>query len=122
MDEMKSQQGGEAMSDSSPSPDTMDMETLLAQEGLGLGNIPERGDIRKGVITAITSNEILIDVQSKADGLIAGRELEQINPKTLESFQVGEEIMVYVLEPEDNHGHVVLSYTRAQEEQDWEKV
>ena len=30
--------------------------------------------------------------------------------------------MVYVLEPEDNHGHVVLSYTRAQEEQDWEKV
>jgi small subunit ribosomal protein S1 len=122
MDEMKSQQGGEAMSDSSPSPNTMDMETLLAQEGLGLGNIPERGDIRKGVITAITSNEILIDVQSKADGLIAGRELEQINPQTLESFQVGEEIMVYVLEPEDNHGHVVLSYTRAQEEQDWEKV
>jgi small subunit ribosomal protein S1 len=122
MEEMKSQQGGEAKSDSPPSSETMDMETLLAQEGLGLGNIPERGDIRKGVITAITSNEILIDVQSKADGLIAGRELEQINPQTLKEFQVGEEIMVYVLEPEDNHGHVVLSYTRAKEEQDWEKV
>jgi len=122
MEEMKSQQGGEAMSDSSPSSEIMDMEALLAQEGLGLGNIPERGDIRKGVITAITSKEILIDVQSKADGLIAGRELESINPRTLEEFQVGEEIMVYVLEPEDNHGHVVLSYTRAQEEQDWEKV
>ncbi len=87
-----------------------------------MGNIPERGDIRNGVITAITSNEILIDVQSKADGLIAGRELEQINPKSLETFQVGEEILVYVLEPEDMNGHVVLSYTRAQEEQDWEKV
>ena len=100
----------------------MDMETLLAQEGLGLGNIPEKGDIRKGVITAITSNEILIDVQSKADGLIAGRELEQINPRNLEEFKVGEEILVYVLEPEDNNGHVVLSYTRAQEEKDWEIV
>ncbi|MFN2281996.1 MAG: 30S ribosomal protein S1, partial [Anaerolineales bacterium] len=100
----------------------MDMEALLAQEGLGLGNIPERGDIRKGVITAITPNEILIDVQSKADGLIAGRELEAINPETLKNFQVGEEIMVYVLEPEDINGHVVLSYTRAQEEKDWEVV
>jgi small subunit ribosomal protein S1 len=122
MDEKKSQKGGDTMRDSSPSIDSMDMEALLAQEGLGLGNIPERGDIRKGVITAITPNEILIDVQSKADGLIAGRELEQINPQTLENFQVGEEIMVYVLEPEDINGHVVLSYTRAQEEQDWERV
>ncbi len=122
MEEMKSQQGGEVMSESSPPTEAMDMETLLAQEGLGLGNIPERGDIRNGVITAITSNEILIDVQSKADGLIAGRELEQINPKSLETFQVGEEILVYVLEPEDMNGHVVLSFTRAQEEQDWEKV
>jgi len=122
MEEMKSQQGGESIRENSPPPEIMDMETLLAQEGLGLGNIPERGDIRKGVITAITSNEILIDVQSKADGLIAGRELEGINPQTLTGFQVGEEILVYVLEPEDNNGHVVLSYTRAQEEQDWEKV
>jgi small subunit ribosomal protein S1 len=122
MEEMKSQEGGEAMSDSSSPAELMDMETLLAQEGLGLGNIPEKGDIRTGVVTAITSNEILIDVQSKADGLIAGRELEQINPRTLETFQVGEEILVYVLEPEDTNGHVVLSYTRAQEEKDWEKV
>ncbi len=122
MEELKSQQGGEVMSENSPPTEAMDMETLLAQEGLGLGNIPEKGDIRKGVITAITSNEILIDVQSKADGLIAGRELEQINPKSLETFQVGEEILVYVLEPEDMNGHVVLSFTRAQEEQDWEKV
>ena len=74
MEEMKSQEGGDVMNASSPPDQIMDMETLLAQEGLGLGNIPERGDIREGVITAITSNEILIDVQSKADGLIAGRD------------------------------------------------
>ena len=122
MEEKKSQQGGESIRENSPPSEIMDMETLLAQEGLGLGNIPERGDIRKGVITAITSNEILIDVQSKADGLIAGRELEGINSQTLTGFQIGEEILVYVLEPEDNNGHVVLSFTRAQEEKDWEKV
>jgi small subunit ribosomal protein S1 len=122
MEEKKSQTGGEEANLNSSSAENMDMEALLAQEGLGLGNIPERGDIRKGVITAITSKEILIDVQSKADGLIAGRELENINPKTLESFQVGDEIQVFIIEPEDVNGHVVLSYTRAQEEQDWEMV
>jgi small subunit ribosomal protein S1 len=122
MEETKSQPGGEELKKNSPSPEMMDMEALLAQEGLGLGNIPERGDIRKGVITAITPNEILIDVQSKADGIIAGRELEQINPRTLKAFKTGEEIMVYVLEPEDINGHVVLSFTRAQEEKDWEQV
>jgi small subunit ribosomal protein S1 len=122
MEEMKSREGGDAMSDNSSPEEIMDMAALLAQEGLGLGNIPERGDIRKGVITAITPNEILIDVQSKADGLIAGRELEGINPRTLDGFKVGDEINVYVLEPEDINGHVVLSYTRAQEEKDWEVV
>ena len=122
MEELKSQQGGDAAQAGSAPQEVMDMETLLAREGLGLGNIPERGDIRKGVITAITPNEILIDVQSKADGLIAGRELEGINPRSLEKFQVGDEISVYVLEPEDINGHVVLSYTRAQEEKDWEIV
>jgi small subunit ribosomal protein S1 len=122
MEEMKSQKGGDILSDQSAPEEIMDMEALLAQEGLGLGNIPERGDIRKGVITAITPNEILIDVQSKADGLIAGRELEGIAPNTLEGFNVGDVISVYVLEPEDINGHVVLSYTRAQEEKDWEVV
>lgn len=124
MDEMKSKNGGESSSNQTNSPQTeiMDMETLLAQEGLGLGKIPQQGDIRKGVITAITSHEILIDVQSKADGLIAGRELEAIDQETLEEFQEGDEILVYVLEPEDPNGNVLLSYTRAQEEKDWEWV
>lgn len=122
MDEKMSQNGG-GLSNGQPSEaESMDMETLLAQEGLGLGNIPEKGDVRKGVITSITSHGILIDVQAKADGLIAGRELENVNSETLESFQIGDEIPVYVLEPEDVNGHVLLSYTRAQEEKDWERV
>ena len=100
----------------------MDMETLLAQEGLGLGEIPKQGDIRKGVITAVTPHEIMIDVQSKADGLIAGRELDDIDPTVLEELQEGDEILVYVVEPEDPNGNVLLSYNKAQEEQDWEWV
>jgi len=102
--------------------DQMDMGTLLAQEGLGLATIPQKGEIRTGEITAIRRHEILIDVQSKADGIIAGYELDQIKKETLESFQEGDEISVYVVEPEDPNGNVVLSYTRAQEEKDWKRV
>jgi len=105
-----------------PQDEQLDMETLLAQEGLNLATIPQKGEIRKGEITAIRRHEILIDVQSKADGIIAGYELDQIDQNTLETFEVGDEISVYVVEPEDPNGNVVLSYTRAQEEKDWQRV
>ena len=128
MDEKKKKDGGDVISmqpEESPTEvmdEMMDMETLLAQEGLGLGEIPKQGDVRKGVITAITPHEIMIDVQSKADGLIAGREFDDINQSVLDELQEGDEILVYVVEPEDPNGNVLLSYTKAQEEQDWEWV
>lgn len=124
MDEKINKHGGEPSSQTADGSQTevMDMETLLAQEGLGLGEIPQQGDIRTGVITAITPHEILIDIQSKADGVIGGRELEAIEDETLEGLQEGEEILVYVVEPEDPNGNVLLSYSRAQEEKDWERV
>lgn len=107
----------------SPAPEeAMDMETLLAQEGLGLGDLPQRGDLRTGVITSILPHSILVDVQAKSDGIIAGNEFEDIAEEDKEAFQVGDEIPVYVLNPEDTNGNVVLSYTRAKEEQDWEKM
>jgi len=102
--------------------EALDMETLLAQEGLGLASIPQKGEIRNGEITSITKHEILIDVKSKADGIIAGYELDKIDQETLQTFEVGEEISVYIVEPEDPNGNVVLSYTRAQEEKDWQRV
>ncbi len=124
MEEKKAQEGDEVMApeEDAPQGEAVDMETLLEQEGLGLASIPQKGEIRKGEITAIMPHEILIDVQSKADGVIAGYELDQIDKETLQRFEVGEEISVYVVEPEDPNGNVVLSYTRAQEEKDWQRV
>jgi len=102
--------------------ETLDMETLLAQEGLGLENLPQKGDIRKGIITFIQSHEILIDIKAKSDGVISGREFESIPKEALEELQVGNEIKVYVVNAEDPNGNVVLSYTRAKKEEDWERV
>ena len=38
------------------------------------------------------------------------------------ALQVGQEVNVYVVNPEDNNGNVVLSMKRAQEQMSWENV
>lgn len=97
------------------------METLLLEEGLAL-DFPQAGEIRTGVIASIGSSQILVSVGAKSEGVITGRELEQISTDDRNAFKVGQEISVYVLSPEDNNGNVVLSFTRAQEQMGWEVV
>jgi len=100
---------------------TTNMETLLLEEGLAL-DFPQAGEIRTGVIASIGSSQILVSVGAKSEGVITGRELEQISTEDRNAFKVGQEISVYVLSPEDNNGNVVLSFTRAQEQMGWEVV
>jgi small subunit ribosomal protein S1 len=95
-----------------------DMEALLEQEGLTL-DFPKEGEIRTGTIASIGSNEILVSIGTKSEGVISGREKELIPPDELKKLQVGQDIPVYVLDPEDQNGNVVLSYVRAREERDW---
>jgi small subunit ribosomal protein S1 len=96
------------------------METLL-ENSLNL-EFPTQGEIRKGVIATLRENEILVSIGTKSEGVISGRELEQIPSEEREAFKVGQEIPVYVIAPEDQNGNVVLSYVRAREEKDWDLV
>jgi small subunit ribosomal protein S1 len=94
------------------------MESLLEEGGLNL-DLPKQGEIRTGVIASILDNEILVSVGTKSEGVITGKEKEQIPAETLASFEVGQQIPVYVLNPEDPSGNLILSYMRAREENDW---
>jgi len=96
------------------------MESLL-QESLSL-EFPTQGEIRRGFVATIRENEILVSIGTKSEGVISGRELEQIPAEERASFVVGQEIPVYVILPEDQNGNVVLSYVRAREEKDWDEV
>jgi small subunit ribosomal protein S1 len=103
--------------DQMPENDNHNMEALLAQQGDI--DFPRQGEIRTGVIASIGQNQILVSVGTKSEGIISGRELEQISKEDLESFEVGQSIPVFVLNPEDHNGNVVLSFNRAREETDW---
>nr|HPL29546.1 S1 RNA-binding domain-containing protein [Anaerolineae bacterium] len=83
---------------------------------------PRHGDILQGVIMQITPGEILVDVGSKSEGIISGRELERMDPEVRQTLQVGQDVLAYVVRPEDQDGNIVLSLTRAQMETDWRRA
>ena len=99
----------------------VNMETLLNQEGMAL-DFPQPGEIRTGVVASISPSQILVSVGAKSEGVITGRELESIPAEERAALQVGQEILVYVVNAEDDNGNVVLSYTRAQEQKGWAEV
>lgn len=100
-----------------PAPD---MQSLLDQQH----DEPQvkKGEILDGTVVRTSPTEILVDIGLKSEGLIAGKELERIDRETLNHLKVGEKVLVYVLVPEDKNGNVILSLTRALEEQDWRQA
>lgn len=94
------------------------MASLLESEGMNI-DFPSQGEIRQGIIASITSNQILVSVGTKSEGIITGRELEAIPEAEREALEVGQEIPVYIINPEDSNGNLVLSYTQAREEENW---
>ncbi|MGI6740401.1 MAG: 30S ribosomal protein S1 [Brevefilum sp.] len=95
------------------------MEALLALEGITI-DFPKRGEIRKGTIASVNPTQVLVGVGAKSEGILAGKELDSIDQETRESFKVGDEVVVYVVNPEDANGNLILSYTRALEEENWQ--
>jgi len=79
----------------------------------------QRGAIIKGTIASKTDSEIMIDVGAKSEGMISGRELDELDQESRDALTVGQEIWVYVSSTEDRNGHAQLSLRRAMEEQDW---
>jgi small subunit ribosomal protein S1 len=94
------------------------MKDLLEDEGVGL-DFPRQGEIRQGTVARVTETEILVSIGTKSEGVILSREVEQIEPELREELSIGKEITVYVVNPEDQNGNILLSYVRALEEKDW---
>ena len=112
---------GQGVSPEKETTDTNNMAALLEQEGLGI-DFPSRGEIRDGVIASISPGQILVSVGTKSEGVISGKELEQIPEDEMATFEVGKEIPVFVVNPEDSSGTLVLSYVRAREEVSWKEA
>ena len=97
------------------------MESLLNEQELNV-DLPQAGEIRTGMIASISPSQILVSIGAKSEGVVSGRELDQLSAEEREALKVGQEVHVYVINPEDANGNVVLSLKRAQEQISWENV
>jgi small subunit ribosomal protein S1 len=94
------------------------MQDLLEAHGHGYRTL-RRGDIIEGVVVRIDKDEVLVDIGSKSEGVIPAHEMRDARGNPTETLHVGDTILVYVLQPENQDGHVVLSLNRAQAEKGW---
>ena len=111
----------QSVQDNQPEPVIESMEALLEEAGNEF-DFPVRGEIRKGTIASISNDQILISIGAKSEGIIGSREMESLSKDVKDSFEVGQEISVYVVNPEDRNGNLMLSYSRAREASSWDKV
>ncbi len=103
------------------SQNNQSMEVLLENDAFSV-ELPKSGEIREGTIASVNQSQVLVSIGAKSEGIISGRELEVIDDEVREGFEVGQEIPVFILSPEDSNGNVVLSYKRAQEQMAWTAV
>jgi small subunit ribosomal protein S1 len=78
------------------------------------------GDIVKGRVVKIDSDEVLLDIGFKSEGVIPSRELSirnDVDPHEIVS--IDEELEALVLQKEDKDGRLILSKKRAQYERAW---
>lgn len=82
-----------------------------------------RGDLVDGVVVHIDREGVMVDVGTKSEGIIPPGELSNQPVESPEDVvSVGETIHVYVMEPENEHGNLVLSKKRADFGKAWERV
>lgn len=80
------------------------------------------GDIVAGHVVSVSPMEILVDVGYKSDAVVDNRDLDRLDPEFLKSLSVGTPVMAYVIQTENRDGNVLISLSRAQQEQDWQKA
>ncbi len=99
-------------------PEPTTMEELLAEQETDIKSF-KHGDVVEGSVVRIDKDEILVDIGAKSEGVVSNRELYGRHAETQPELNIGDTVLVYVLQPESPEGHVVLSLRRAGLERKW---
>jgi len=80
-----------------------------------------KGDIVEGKITKLTSGEILVDVNAKAEAVVLEKD-KKILHNILSSLSKGDKVTVQILNPESEMGNPVVSLRRFLDNKLWDRV
>jgi small subunit ribosomal protein S1 len=92
------------------------MQALLDQGGY---DMPQRGDIREGTVISVSPQEVVIDLGLKREAIVPANDLARLDKSTLAEVQEGTTWPVYILQPSDREGNLIVSLSRALQEKDW---
>lgn len=96
------------------------MEELLSQTGYTLKGL-KRGDIVKGTVLEKSSRGIRMDIGSKTEGMVIGKELEMAW-ETVSKLKVGDIVTAFVTQVENDEGQILLSLRRAGLDKKWKEL
>lgn len=82
----------------------------------------KRGQIVPGTVIRVNPNEFVVDVGAKCEGIVPEHDLEQLSLDDRNAIQVGDEVLVYIANPGDDNGNIILSLTRAQIAYEWREM
>lgn len=102
-------------------PEPTTMEELLNEQATEIRSL-KHGDVVEGTVVRIDKDEILVDIGAKSEGVISNRELYGRNVESQPQLNIGDQVLVYVLQPESPEGHAVLSLRRAGLERKWRSM
>src|SRR5438270_4937809 len=81
----------------------------------------ERGEIRNATILQIDpKGDIIVDLGAKQDGIVPAQDTERLDPDYRAKLTVGVQVPVYIMNPRDNDGNLIVSINQGLQQYDWE--
>jgi small subunit ribosomal protein S1 len=121
-------QAAPAASEEHGSDDIPDASDESSSDETPAHEIPEsagkitRGQLIEGAVARTSPMEVHVDLGDGVEGVIPGRELDRMSRQMVENLKPGTPVTVYVVNPHDHQGNVLLSINRAVEEMDWKEA
>jgi small subunit ribosomal protein S1 len=82
-------------------------------------DIPDRGDLREGVIVEIRPNELLVNIGGKRDGIVPQSDLSKLDPEFVKTLHEGQTVDVVIGKQPEDDGFYQLSMADALQQRDW---
>src|SRR6478736_690771 len=97
------------------------MEQFLLNPAHDYRNL-QYGDAVDGTIMRVDKDEILVDIGSKAEGVVPSREMQSLTAEDRAELRPGQTLLVFVVQSEDREGRAVLSVDKARQEKSWRRL
>ena len=96
------------------------MEELLSNTNRTLRTF-RYGEVVEGTVISVGRKEVFVDLGSKSEGIISGREFED-EIDSIAGLEVGDTVVASVTQTENDQGYIILSLKRAQSERSWREI